>query len=149
MYIVVDWLEAFLSIRVHIYVRFGKWEELIVLPLPTDTETYCYNTAVGHYGRGVAFAALRHIDQAEEAFTDFEEAVKKVKPSRVMMNNNCLELLKVAREMLRGEIEYRKGNIDVAFESLRKAIELEDHLPYDEPWGWSKYIYISPYFTRD
>jgi hypothetical protein len=114
---VVDWLEAFLSIRVHIYVRFGKWEELIALPLPTNTETYCYNTAVGYYGQGVAFAALRRIEEAENAFTEFEEAVKKVKPSRVMMNNNCLELLKIAREMLRGEIEYRKGNIGVAFEA--------------------------------
>ena len=35
-----------------------------------------------------------------------------------------------------GELEYRKGNYDVAFGHLRKAIELEDGLPYDEPWGW-------------
>ena len=34
------------------------------------------------------------------------------------------------------EFEYRKGNYDVAFEHLRHAVELDDRLPYDEPWGW-------------
>ena len=38
--------------------------------------------------------------------------------------------------MLDGELEYRKGNYDIAFAHLQKAIELEDALPYDEPWGW-------------
>ena len=38
--------------------------------------------------------------------------------------------------MLDGEIEYRKGNYDLAYKRLRDAVALEDALPYDEPWGW-------------
>jgi Flp pilus assembly protein TadD len=38
--------------------------------------------------------------------------------------------------MLNGELEYRKGNHEVAFAHLRKSVELDDNLPYDEPWGW-------------
>ena len=38
--------------------------------------------------------------------------------------------------MLDGEIAYREGRFDDAFASLRRAIELDDALPYDEPWGW-------------
>jgi hypothetical protein len=38
--------------------------------------------------------------------------------------------------MLRGEIEYHKGNHDSAFAHLRTAVALDDSLPYDEPWGW-------------
>lgn len=38
--------------------------------------------------------------------------------------------------MVRGEIEYRKGNYDIAFTHLRKSVELDDHLPFDEPWCW-------------
>jgi tetratricopeptide (TPR) repeat protein len=38
--------------------------------------------------------------------------------------------------MMMGEIAYRKGNFDIAFARLRKAVELDDNLPYDEPWGW-------------
>jgi len=40
--------------------------------------------------------------------------------------------------MLRGEIEYRKGNHDAAFSHLRHAVALDDNLPYDEPWGWMR-----------
>ena len=53
-----------------------------------------------------------------------------------MHNCSCLDLLAIAEQMLDGELEYRKGNHDIAFAHLRKAIELEDGLPYDEPWGW-------------
>ena len=35
-----------------------------------------------------------------------------------------------------GEIEYRKGNFDSAFARLLEAVNLEDNMPYDEPWGW-------------
>ena len=38
--------------------------------------------------------------------------------------------------MLDGELEYRRGRFDAAFEHLRRAIALDDALPYDEPWGW-------------
>ena len=38
--------------------------------------------------------------------------------------------------MLDGEIAYREGDFDEAFAHLRRAIELDDALPYDEPWGW-------------
>jgi tetratricopeptide (TPR) repeat protein len=38
--------------------------------------------------------------------------------------------------MMRGEIAYRKGSHDVAFAHLKKSVELDDNLPYDEPWGW-------------
>ncbi|KAL2836308.1 hypothetical protein BJY01DRAFT_252039 [Aspergillus pseudoustus] len=42
----------------------------------------------------------------------------------------------VAAAMLEGEIEYRAANYDQAFKSLRHTIDLEDKLPYSEPWSW-------------
>ena len=53
-----------------------------------------------------------------------------------MHNNRVVDLMEVAKAMLRGEIAYRKSEFDAAYVFLRKAIELEDNLPYDEPWGW-------------
>jgi tetratricopeptide (TPR) repeat protein len=59
-----------------------------------------------------------------------------VPDTRYLFNNTCLDLLAVAAAMLDGEIEYRRGSHDRAFEHLRRAVGLDDHLPYDEPWGW-------------
>jgi len=53
-----------------------------------------------------------------------------------VFNNTCLDILAIAAEMMRGEIEYRKGHFDIAFAHLHKSVELDDNLPYDEPWGW-------------
>ena len=60
----------------------------------------------------------------------------RVPESRYVFNNRCLDILAVAAEMLNGELEYRKGNFEQAFAHLRQSVELDDNLPYDEPWGW-------------
>lgn len=56
--------------------------------------------------------------------------------TRYLFNNTARDILGVARAMLDGEIAYREGDFDTAFAHLRTAIELDDTLPYDEPWGW-------------
>jgi hypothetical protein len=66
----------------------------------------------------------------------FEAAYKRVPDSRYLFNNTCSSILDVARQMMLGEIEYRKANYDVAYMHLRKSVEMDDNLPYDEPWGW-------------
>ena len=60
--------------------------------------------------------------------------------SRRVSRRPCVKLLAVAEEMLEGEIAYRRGEHDAAFDRLRAAIALEDELPYDEPWGWMQPI---------
>ena len=52
-----DWLEGFLGMRVHVYIRFGMWQELIDMELPRDPDLYSATTAMIHYGRGVAHSA--------------------------------------------------------------------------------------------
>ena len=132
----VDALESFLSMDLHTYIRFGKWQEIIDKPLPEDQELYCVTTALTHYAKGVAFSATGSIPEAEEQKALFQESLCRVPKSRRLHNNTCHDILAVASEMLNGELEYRKGNYDDAFAHLRRSIELEDNLPYDEPWGW-------------
>jgi tetratricopeptide (TPR) repeat protein len=131
-----DWLEAFLAIRVHVLVRFGMWQNLIDLVLPHDQDLYCVTTAMMYYGKGVALASSGNIDAAEKISTVFREAVKAVKPSRTLFANSASNILGIARAMLDGELEYRRGNIDLAFDHLQASTLLSDALPYDEPWGW-------------
>ena len=64
------------------------------------------------------------------------KAWAQVPASRRAYNGKIIDVLEVAAAMLEGEIEYRCQNYDKAFESLRRAIEIEDKLPYSEPWSW-------------
>ncbi|KAL2817165.1 hypothetical protein BJX63DRAFT_117763 [Aspergillus granulosus] len=131
-----DWLEGFLATRIHVLVRFGRWEELINLEAPADGEIYAVTTAMVHYGRGVALAATGRVDEATAAQTLFHEAFKKVPTTRMLFNNTCVDILSIASAMLAGELEYRRGNFEEAFTYLEHSIQLDDTLPYDEPWGW-------------
>ncbi|MGW2343406.1 tetratricopeptide repeat protein [Streptomyces sp. NPDC001661] len=131
-----DWLEGFLGMRVHALVRFGRWQDLIDLPLPGDPGLYCVTTAMIHYGRGVALAATGRTREAAAERARFTAAVQLVPESRTVYNNTCLDLLAIASAMLDGELAYRTGNFEQAFADLRRAIALDDALPYDEPWGW-------------
>jgi tetratricopeptide (TPR) repeat protein len=131
-----DWLEGFVPMKMHALIRFGRWEEIIAAPLPADPELYCVTTAMMHYAKGVAFAATGRTGEAAEQRDQFTAAVARVPASRTVFNNTCQDILRVAAAMLDGELEYRKGSYDAAFASLRRAVELDDGLPYDEPWGW-------------
>ncbi|RAH69907.1 cytoplasmic protein [Aspergillus aculeatinus CBS 121060] len=134
---VADSVESFVASKAHVLIRFGRWEEILTLPLPANRELYCASTAVILYARGLAFSALSRIHEAELAQREFEAARAKVPESR-LSSIPCkqVDVLSVASAMLTGELEYRKGNHEGAFAALREAIRREDALPYSDPPPW-------------
>lgn len=133
---VADWLESYISIKQHVLIRFGAWQDILEQPMPDDPELYCVTTAMMRYARTVAFSATGRIAEAEQERDRFLDARDRVPETRKLFNNTCLSILAVAEQMLEGELEYRKGNHDAAFERLWRSVELDDNLEYDEPWGW-------------
>ncbi|MGI5430754.1 hypothetical protein [Streptomyces sp. CA-179760] len=131
-----DWLEGFLAMRVHVLIRFGRWTDILALPAPADPELYAVTTAMRHYARGVALSATGEVGLAEAERELFREAVSRVPETRMLFNNTCHDILAVASAMLDGELDYRRGDHGLAFAALERSIELDDSLPYDEPWGW-------------
>jgi tetratricopeptide (TPR) repeat protein len=131
-----DWLEGFVPMKMHALIRFGRWQDIIDTPLPADPALYCVTTAMTHYAKGIAHAATGRRADAREQRRLFAAAAERVPPSRTVFNNTCQDILRVAGAMLDGEIDYREGSYQAAFGHLRRAVELDDGLPYDEPWGW-------------
>jgi tetratricopeptide (TPR) repeat protein len=131
-----DWLEGFVPIKQHVLIRFGKWKEILEQPLPEDQDLYCVTTAMMRYARTVALASTGEVDAAGAEREAFLTARERVPATRMLFNNTCLDILGIAEAMMTGELEYRRGNYEEAFAQLRRAVELDDGLPYDEPWGW-------------
>ena len=131
-----DLVEGYFGLKYHALIRFGKWEELIDMPAPIDPDLYLVTTAIYRYSRALAYAASGDLSSADIEQKLFKYAFERVPETRMMFNNKCIDLLNIADSMLMGEIEYRKNNFEVAFKYLTMAIENEDSLPYDEPWGW-------------
>ena len=122
--------------KVHAWVRFGKWPQIVEAPMPENPDLYCVSTSMHHYAKGVAHAALKDFDQAEEQKTRFYESLKRITPDRRFFNNPALQTLGVAEKMLLGELEYHRGNHESAFDHLRESVKRSDSLHYSEPWPW-------------
>jgi tetratricopeptide (TPR) repeat protein len=131
-----DLIEGFIPMKQHVLVRFGKWREIIAQDLPEDRDLYCSTTAMMLYAKGVAHSVLGEIAEADRAREAFLAARVRVPESRRVFNNTVQNQLAIAEAMLTGELEYRRGNLGLAFFELRRAVALDDALPYDEPWGW-------------
>ncbi|MGR3759345.1 hypothetical protein ACUXV3_04340 [Roseobacteraceae bacterium NS-SX3] len=131
-----DYFESYMAMHPHILIRFGRWEEAMALDIPKDPDLFCTLAANTRYARAIAFAATGRVAEAEAEEQLFLAAKARVPETRLLHNNRVVDLLEIAQEMLRGEIEYRKGNFESAYAHLRRSVELDDNLPYDEPWGW-------------
>ena len=95
-----------------------------------------FRSATLCYARALAYTMT---DQPSEAKSEADrfDTLRKHPDSqyRILHNNSVFDLLAVDAPMLRGEMAYRQGKHDEAFKLLRKAVQLQDALNYDEPWG--------------
>lgn len=129
-------MEGYYSMKMHVMVRFGRWKDIVNAPMPDDPELYCVSTAMHHYAKGVAHAALKNFAAAKQERTLFHSAVARIPENRKFFNNSARATLSVGEKMLDGELEYHKGNHDAAFVHLRTSVDRDDNLEYTEPWAW-------------
>jgi tetratricopeptide (TPR) repeat protein len=129
-------LEGYYSMRVHVMVRFGRWREIIDAPLPDDPKLYLVSTAMYHYAKAIAHASLKRFHDADQERRLFRDSVMRIPPQRKIFNNRALSILAVGEKMLDGELEYHKGNHELAYANLREAVDRDDNLEYIEPWAW-------------
>ena len=130
----VDFLDAFMPMPLHVLIRFGKWDEILAEEKPADYLPM--STSIWHYARALAHAAKGEVEVAEKERELFLEAKQSVPETSLLFNNSSIEILGVAEAMIDGEIAYRRGDFELAFERLRTAVQRDDTLNYDEPWGW-------------
>jgi tetratricopeptide (TPR) repeat protein len=128
--------EGYWNMKMHVLVRFGRWQEIIDEPLPDDPQLMLVSTAMQRYARGVAHASLKDIAGAERERALFHESLSRIPPSRRFLSNSVVAMLAVGEKMLDGEIEYHRGNYDLAYDRLREAVRRDDNLSYTEPWAW-------------
>ena len=133
---IVNNLEAYYGMKAHVFVRFGKWQEILDEPLPDDPDLFCVTTTLWHYAKGIAYAVLGEIENAAQEQQLFQQALANLPAERIIFNNECREILTVAEAMLAGELEYRRQNYADAFAHLRRSVQLYDSLNYTEPWAW-------------
>ena len=126
--------DGFLSVPWMAMIRFGRWQEILAEPQPG--EQFPISRALWHFARGIAHTNLGDLAAAENDSKQFDAAAKLVPDSATLGFSPAKPALEVARAVLAGEHLFRSGKRTEGIASLRRAVELEDDLRYDEPSSW-------------
>ncbi|WP_111707711.1 tetratricopeptide repeat protein [Lutibacter citreus] len=132
----LPFLQDFASTPLLAYTRFGKWNEILTIPAPKSE--FKHLNLMRHYARGIAFVRKGNIKEAQEELNAIETLKSDPELANLIAtpNNPSLSAANIAFEVVAGELEALKGNIEKAISHLKKAVVFEDALVYTEPAAW-------------
>lgn len=117
-------------------VRFGRWEEILARPEPS--EELLYPRAIDHYGRAIALARTGRLDAARSHVAELRRiaALPAMEAFVVWEVNPASRILAVATLVAEAEVEAEAGDLDAAIALLREAVDAESRILYQEPEAW-------------
>lgn len=129
-------LQHYYTIPYYVYVKFGKWDE--ILAMSNFDSTMVYPEAIRAYARGMAFLAKGEMTSAKEALKKLEylSEDEELKALTIWEINSMYTLVQIAVKVLDAEILAKEGKYDESISLLEEAIEIEDALNYNEPPDW-------------
>jgi tetratricopeptide (TPR) repeat protein len=115
--------------------RFGRWEDILREPAPDPGLPYV--TGTWRYTRGLAFAATGRVDQADAELAELRKIAATVPPDRTVATFfKTADMLRLASDVLAGEIAARRGDTDAAVRNLSAAVQIQDGHWFTEPPPW-------------
>jgi len=114
-------VESLYRVKIHVFVRFGRWQEIIAVELPEPQSLFPLTTAYTLFAKGVAYSATRDISNAERHRELYVSALDRVPPGHLIFPNKATDVLAIGT---------------AAFKHLRLSIERYDGIGFGEPWGW-------------
>jgi tetratricopeptide (TPR) repeat protein len=129
------YIEWYYSTYFHVYIRFGKWDEILSEEM-IQCDKYPITKTIQRYARTISYAVKGNLEESEIEFNLFLKERENISKGSVIGNNPAHVVLQVGYHMALGEILYRKKDYEDAFDHLRESVKLCDQLKFSEPWDW-------------
>ncbi|MDT4954422.1 MAG: hypothetical protein QOJ02_2560 [Acidobacteriota bacterium] len=130
----IPMLEGFMTTSTLMLVRFRRFDDILKLPQADPSRPA--TSAVQHFARGMAYAATGKVEDASNELKAFNETRKAIPAEASFGLNPASSILQIAENVLAARIATAKHDNNAAIVLLRKAVEMEDSLAYDEPPAW-------------
>ena len=127
-------LEMFMPYHLVTLMRFQKWDEVLAYPQP-DAELKVTN-AFWRLARGLANNEKGKSKEAESELNALLALVRTIPSDAGIGNSSAHGVMKVASELLSGEIAFATGDRKAALDAIRRAVAAEDLVNYNEPPDW-------------
>jgi tetratricopeptide (TPR) repeat protein len=129
-------LQGFLVVPYWAMVRFGEWDAILADKGPHHATAF--TTGVWHYARAMAFIAKNRLTDAEQELAKLNEKLgdPSLQGPTTFSINTGVTILRIAPEVVAGEIAAKRRDWDRALLHLERAVRWEDGLIYQEPADW-------------
>jgi tetratricopeptide (TPR) repeat protein len=129
-------LQGFLVVPYWTMVRFGAWGEILKDQGPAHQTPF--TKGAWRYARAMAFTALGQLPEAEKELAELKTLLDDpvLKEQTTFSTNNGLKILRIAPEVIAGEIAAKRKDWATAVLHLDRAVRYEDALNYQEPSDW-------------
>jgi tetratricopeptide (TPR) repeat protein len=129
-------LQGFLVVPYWAMVRFEQWDDILVDRGPRYESVF--TRGVFRYARAMALVAKRRLDEAERELAELRTLVSdpSLKGPTTFSTNTGHAILRIAPEVVAGEIAATRKDWDTALLHLERAVRYEDGLMYQEPHDW-------------
>lgn len=122
--------------QLQMLVRFGRWDEILEVSAPPPDLPHA--RALWHYAHGRALAARGDLPGAEADLAPLRATAQDPRMTALRLEfNSSGAILKIAAEVLAGQIAAGKKDVPQAIGHLREAARREDGLIYGEPPEWT------------
>jgi tetratricopeptide (TPR) repeat protein len=129
-------LQGFLVVPYWAMVRFAQWDDILADKGPRF-ET-AFTRGAWRYARALAYTAKDRLDEAEKELHELHSLLgdASLKEQTTFSTNNGFAILRIAPEVVAGEIAAKRKDWDTAVLHLDRAVRYEDALIYQEPPDW-------------
>ncbi len=132
----MDFLQHWSVRPLLVRIRFARWDELLAVDAPADTQVHA--KAIWHYARGRALAAKGDTEAATMELGQLAELASRDRLAGIKMEfNQSVDLLGVAQSVLAGRVDASAGRFETAIAHLEETVKREDALLYGEPPEWT------------
>ena len=117
-------------------VRFGEWDRILSDNGPRHETSF--TLGAWRFARAMALTAKGRLDEAEQELATLKTlaADPALNGQTTFSNNTGRAILRIAPEVVAGEIAAKRKDWDSAVLHLDRAIRYEDSLIYQEPPDW-------------
>jgi tetratricopeptide (TPR) repeat protein len=131
-------VQPFLALPWFVLLRFHRWDDMLAVPDPGEKLPIA--RTLWHFARGVAYAGNTDASKAKAERDRFYVESAAVPADTPWGVNTAAPVLALARAELDARIAEARGDTQGAIVSWRKAVELQDAIPYDEPPDWYYWV---------
>jgi hypothetical protein len=130
-------IESMAVSPLNVLMRFGRHEDVLKQTAPPENRPVMM--AWWHFARGVAYARMQRVEDAERERAQLRDAAARV-PDSALFGGTGLEsartVVTIAGVVLDARIAEARRQSDAAIAAWTDATAAIDRLPYDEPPVW-------------